>query len=233
MNTPLILRHADQMTGSVSAICYNTLMTTKWTKYTFVCNSECDALIEYTLKAGYTFNNESTFKCVCGSPTTVVSVVDATIDPMEKKEEKVDTIQDTYNPNLLITYKTIVNGNVEFVTDKVSDIEWSLKNAREDRKANEAMANRTNLLENMLSSYCQDNSDADMELITEIAEIFNIRLTKDITFTATINVSGTMTVDLTDETDLETMLTENLSVDAYSGDIEISNYSVDEVSEDY
>ena len=61
-------------------------METKWFKYSYVCTSECDALIEYTMKAGYT-PNETNIKCLCGGDTVRVSVVDATIAPNKERKE--------------------------------------------------------------------------------------------------------------------------------------------------
>jgi hypothetical protein len=62
-------------------------MMQNWFKYTWVCTSDCDALIEYTMKAGYTPNNNE-INCLCGSTATLLSVVNATIDTPDKKEEQ-------------------------------------------------------------------------------------------------------------------------------------------------
>ena len=51
----------------------------KWFKYTWVCLGECNALIEYTMRSGYT-PNDSNIKCLCGSTTTLISVEDSTVE---------------------------------------------------------------------------------------------------------------------------------------------------------
>jgi hypothetical protein len=117
-------------------------MTTKWTKYSFVCNSECDALIEYTLQAGYTFNDLAVIICACGSDTTCVSVEDATIQPNQTKEEQMESygatvtpmVSELYNPNALVTYKKIEGDTLSYPTEKVTDIEWALDQSRRNYK---------------------------------------------------------------------------------------------------
>lgn len=178
---------------------------------------------------------------VCWMALTDVSpvVYNSDINQPEQKEEKMETLTpETYNPNALVTYKKIAGTYAqpeapEYITDKVVDLEWKLDQGQISNNRNVELNNKVFKLENILSSYCQEATDPDMELITEIAELFDIRLTKDISFTGTMSFSGTVTVDLTEDFDLESLLGENLTVDAYSGDIEISDYSVEDVREDY
>jgi len=210
----------------------------KWNKYTYVC-SVCEALTEITIKEADEINDDNCLVCQIRS-MNLLSVVDATIYPITQKKEEtnMETLSTPYNPNLLVTYKKVAGTYAqpeapEYVTEKVTDIEWSLHNGRITREDNIKHTNNVNKLDNILSSYCQENEDADMELITEIANLFDIRLTKDISFNGTISFSGTVTVDLTEDFDLESLIQENISVDAYSGDIEISDYSVEDVREGY
>ena len=64
-----------------------------YSKYTFVCTGDCDALIEYTFKDGYGWpNGVMELTCPCGTPCTYLSVEDATIPPINQtKEEKMET----------------------------------------------------------------------------------------------------------------------------------------------
>jgi hypothetical protein len=156
-----------------------------------------------------------------------MSVVDATIYPTEKKEETMDTLSTEYNPNLLVTYKKIAGTYAapeapEYVTDKVTDIEWSLDRARRDAKQvlddyEKAVALEDIIKENYLES-------GDKETLLQIAELFNISLTKDVEFIATIEISGTVTVDLTDEDALQTLLENSINVSSYDGDLDVSDY---------
>lgn len=48
---------------------------TEWNKYSFVCNGDCEALLEFTFKDGFGFPASKVVepKCPCGSDTTYVS----------------------------------------------------------------------------------------------------------------------------------------------------------------
>lgn len=55
-------------------------MNDKYTKYTWVCTGDCDALIELTFKDGHGWpNGETSMTCPCGSNCALVSVLDGTI----------------------------------------------------------------------------------------------------------------------------------------------------------
>ena len=115
---------------------------TKYQKYTWVCTGDCDALIEYTLKDGYGWPaGVMNLTCRCNSNCTLLSVEDATIpytdtpltkgNEMETTETVTPAVPDTYNANLLVTYKVIKGySDAEYTTDKVASIEWDLHNGR-------------------------------------------------------------------------------------------------------
>jgi len=204
------------------------------TKYTYACDPDyCDCLIELTTsdKFGFpaTVNN---ITCPCGRVLEPLSVVTDTILPItEQKENSMDTIAEVYNPDLLVTYKRVTNGEVEFATDKVNHIEWELSQSRRNAERNAKMNDKVFTLENMLHTYCQEASSPDMAFITEIAELFDISLTKDIEVTGTISFSATVRVSLTDEYDIESMINDELSVSSYGGDVDVNDYSIEDVRE--
>jgi hypothetical protein len=209
-----------------------------WYKWDYVC-PDCDANIEMTAKSDG--HSHDSYCLKCAGDLVLMSVVDATIrNSTTEKEEPImeTTLTSTYNPSMLVTYKKIAGTYAspeapEYITEKVSDIEWSLHQGRVTNEKNIEHNNKVNKLENILSSYCQEATDPDMELIGEIANLFDIRLTKDISFSGSISFSGTVTVDLTEDFDLDELIQSNISVDAYNGDIEINDYSVEDVREDY
>ena len=216
-------------------------MTTKWTKYSFVCNSECDALIEYTLKAGYTFNDVTVIICACGSDTTCVSVEDATILPNQTKgNEMLDNLEsamdvsNSYNPNLLVTYKKIENDEVSYPTEKVTDIEWALDQSRRNYKNLTEKQNSWYTKESQLRTLLEEvyeDSD-DQESLARIAEIFDIPLTKEIEYTAWVRVDLTVEVELGGDVDaVEDFISQNLTVDSYDGLIQVNGYDVDRVEQ--
>jgi hypothetical protein len=100
-------------------------MTTKWNKYSYL-NTDNDCLIEVTHLEG---TEEKILHTPLNEPPYVLlSVVDATITPnYERKEmETTSTMPDTYNPNLLVTYKSIENYEATYPTIKVVDLEGKL-----------------------------------------------------------------------------------------------------------
>jgi hypothetical protein len=209
---------------------------TNYQKYTWVCTGDCDALIEYTIKDGYGWPaGEMNLTCRCNSYCTLLSVVDATIDPSTTtKEEQMDTttnaVPDTYNPDLLVTYKVIRGySDAEYATDKVTSIEWDLHNARQAQKQNGVLQDKINVAKDIIAEAYPDSQDQDT--LRSIAEALGIELTRTVEFTATIEVSGTIELDLLEDYDIEDEITDNLYVDSQSGRIEIGDQEVCHVRE--
>jgi hypothetical protein len=203
-----------------------------WFKYDYVC-SICDALIEITNKS----NIYKPHIC-CGKEATWLSVVDATISPITQKKEDTDmettiTIAETYNPNQLVTYKKITNGETEYKTEKVVDIEWLLDNSRRNNEKNIELNNKVFKLENVLTTYAQDADEDTLEVIREVADIFNIELTKEIEITGTMSFTATISVPLTEDYDVESIVNDNLQVSSWGGDVDVSDYSIEDVREAY
>ena len=194
-----------------------------WFKWDYVC-PYCDAHIEMTIKPNGHPHSEICPKCF--ERLTLMSVVDVTISPITtKKEDEMETLTnpaDIYNPNALVTYKKIVNGQAEYVTIKTVELDWDMNRARQDAKQvlndyEKAVALEDIIKENYLES-------GDQGTLLQIAELFNISLTKDVEFVATIEISGTVTVDLTDEDALQTLLENSINVSSYDGDLDVSDY---------
>ena len=213
-------------------------MTQNWFKYTYVC-SICDALIEITNKT----NVYAPHLC-CGHEAIWLSVVDATIQPTETKEEKMEETTDTYgatvtpavpesyNANLLVTYKVIRGySDPEYATEKVASLEWDLHNGRERQKENSLLHSKIDAVKEIISEAYTDSQDQDT--LRAIAEALNIELTKTVEFTATIEVTGTIDIDLLSEwdNDFDSEIEENLYVDSQAGNIEISEQYVTNVRE--
>lgn len=216
---------------------------TNYQKYTWICPSDCDALIEYTFKDGYGWPaGEMNLTCRCGASCILLSVDDATILPTTTKEEKMETTTIgsdalhspavAYDANQLVTYK-ILHGysDPEYTTSKVASLEWDLHNGRQAQKHNGVYQSKIDSVKSIIINSFPDSDDQDT--LTEIAEALGIELTKEITWEATIHVSGTMQVSLTDDYDFESELNDNLFVDSQHGDIEIGDYEVANVQEAY
>jgi hypothetical protein len=165
-------------------------------------------------------------------------VEDATIpytdSPLPTKEEQMDTttnaVPDTYNPDLLVTYKVIRGySDAEYATDKVTSIEWDLHNARQAQKQNGVLQDKINTAKDIIAEAYPDSQDQDT--LRSIAEALGIELTRTVEFTATIEVSGTIELDLLEDYDIEDEITDNLYVESQSGRIEIGDQEVCHVRE--
>jgi hypothetical protein len=218
---------------------------TKYQKYTWVCTSDCDALIEYTFKDGYGWPNGVTdLTCRCGTNCTLLSVEDATIpytdSPLPTEEEKMETtetsavtVPDTYNANLLVTYKVIHGySDATYETDKVASIEWSLHNGRESQKRVSLYLSKIDAVKEIICEAYADSGDQDT--LREIAEALDIELIKEVLFTASVEVSGTYSYNILEndyDLDLESEVTDALYADSNNGNITIDDTEVCNVRE--
>jgi hypothetical protein len=210
-------------------------------KYTFVCDpDECDCLIELTSSDGFGFpSGVMELTCPCGRKTTLLSVEHATIQPTETKEEQMETttpevtVPDTYNPNLLVTYKVIRGfSDAEYATDKVTSIEWDLHNARQAQKRNAVLQDKIDKVKEIICEAYADSQDQDT--LREIAEALDIELIKEVEFTASIEVTGTYSYNILEndyDMDLESEVTDALFADSNHGNIEIGDQEVCNVRE--
>jgi hypothetical protein len=164
----------------------------------------------------------------------------ATIQPTETKEEKMETtetsavvVPDTYNANLLVTYKVIKGySDPEYATDKVASIEWDLHNARQAQKHNAVLHDKIDRVKEIICEAYADSQDQDT--LREIAEALDIELIKEVEWTASIEVSGTYSYNILEndyELDLESDITDAIFADSHHGNIEINDQEVCNVRE--
>ena len=136
-----------------------------------------------------------------------------------------------YNPDQLVTYK-IIRGfsDEEYATDKVRNIEWELHNSRQNSKAVSTLQNKIGTVKDIISEAYADSDDQDT--LRAIAEALDIPLVKEIEWSATIEVSGTITVDLLEgDVDVEQEIYDNLYVESQNGNVEVCDTEVTNVRE--
>jgi len=136
-------------------------------------------------------------------------------------------VPEHYNPNQLVTYKVIDNGNATFPTVKVTDIEWDLYQNRNNTANLSQYISRVNQLENRLADYLDMDSE---EIIADICSIFGFNPTKEIEFEATATITGRVLIPLADlaDFDIDDM---DLTVyaDSHSHEVEV-DVEVDHIS---
>ena len=212
------------------------------TKYTFACDpDECDVLIELTSSDGFGFPSGVTeITCPCGRKPALLSVVNATIAPItQTKEEKMEDtttttpIPESYNSNLLVTYKVIRGySDAEYATDKVTSIEWDLHNGRQSQKRVTTLLSQIDAVKEIICEAYADSGDQDT--LRAIAEALSIELIKEVEFTASIEVTGTYSFNILEndyDMDLESEVTDALYADSNNGNIEIGDTEVCNVRE--
>jgi hypothetical protein len=199
----------------------------QWTKYTFTCDpDECDTMIEVTCD-NYGFpSGVMQITCPCGRKLDVLSVVDATITPSTTTKEEA---MDTTTPQVM-TLDWVENDVVSTKSYTESDVRhmvWQLKNLT--TKQNEWYRK-----ESQLRTFIHDNfeNSEDQESLTEIAEMFDIPLTKEIEYTAWVRVDLTVEVELGGDLDsVEDFISQNLTVDSYDSLMSVNNFDIDRVEE--
>ena len=142
------------------------------------------------------------------------------------------TVPESYNSNLLVTYKVIRGySDAEYATDKVVNLEWELHNGRTNSKLVQTLNSKINTVKDIITEAYGDSDD--QETLRSIAEALDIALTRDVEWSATIEVSGTMQLDLLadSDTDVEQEIYDNLYVDSQNGNIEIVDTEVCNVRE--
>ena len=213
------------------------------TKYTFACDpDECDVLIELTSSDGFGFPSGVTeITCPCGRKPVLLSVVNDTIAPItQTKEEKMEetttpavTVPDTYNANLLVTYKVIRGySDAEYATDKVASLEWDLHNGRQSQKTVGVLNGKIDSAKEIICEAYADSQDQDT--LREIAEALGIELIKEVEWSASIEVSGTYSFNILEndyDMDLESEITDAIFADSHHGNIEINDQEVCNVRE--
>jgi len=77
-----------------------------------------------------------------------------------------------------------------------------------------------------LTTYLTENYDDMGDHAVDIAEIFDISLTKEATFNVVMNVRVTVEVPLGDVDTVEDFISDNLSVESMDSDVQVEDYSV-------
>jgi hypothetical protein len=202
-----------------------------WTKYTFTCDpEECDTLIEVTCD-NYGFpSGVMQVTCPCGRKLDVLSVQDATIKSTTTEGSKMETPFSATIAPMTMKLEFVENDTTitkEYTESDVRHMVWQLKNLSE--KQNQ-WYKKESQLRTLLEEVYADSED--QESLGQVAEIFDVPLTKEVEFTAWVRVDMTVEVELGGDTDsIEDFISQNLTVDSYDSLIQVNNHEVDRVEE--
>ena len=137
-----------------------------------------------------------------------------------------------YNPNLLVTYKYIPGTyaapeSPTFMTDKVTQIEWDLHNAREVEKRLAEKRLDISWLEDQVGEWYDPNYTKE-DVLQAIIDHFGFNPTKEIQVCGTVNFSGTISIPYAEVEDFD-LSNVTIDVDLNSYDYE-ADLMVDDVS---
>ena len=202
-------------------------MTTNGTKYVFVCDpDECDTLIEITCVSGFDFpNGVIKHTCPCGREMSYISAIILSSE-QPTKEEKMETTTPQvmtldWVENDVVTNKTYTESDVRHMV-------WQLKNLT--TKQNEWFKKESQLRTLLEEVYADSD---DQESLTNIAEIFDVPLTKEVEYTAWVRVDMTVEVELGGDLGdaIEDFISSNLTIDSYDSLIQVTNHDIERVEE--
>jgi hypothetical protein len=203
-------------------------------KYIFACDPEhCDCLIELTSSDGFGFpSGVVEITCPCGRKPNLLSVQHATIQPTNERNtmENTTEVPTTYNANVLVQYKDITNGEVTFPIIKVTDLEYKLERIKtlEDHLSR-SQGTISKIIDNLtMEGWFNPNTDKD-EVLRDLCEILGHTPQQEMSWTATLTVSGTTLVNLdeVEDFDIRYHIGDNLSVDSNDFDTKVDSWDVD------
>ena len=201
-------------------------MTTNGTKYVFVCDpDECDTLIEVTCVSGFDFpNGVIKHTCPCGREMSYISATILTSEQPTKEEQMETTTPQTMKldwvENDIVTTK-------EYTESDVRHMVWQNKNLL--NKENQSFKKEAQL-RTLIEEVYADSSE--QEILSQIADIFDIPLTKEVEYTAWVRVDMTVEVELGGDVDsIEDFIAQNLTIDSYDSLISVNNHEIDRVEE--
>ena len=142
----------------------------------------------------------------------------------------------TYNPNLLVTYKSIKNGEVTYPTLKMNELEYELDSyRRQTERLNEAQSKINQIIDNLSADGWYNPNTEKSEVLNDLCEILGHEPKQSVTITATVNVEVTYDIPLEDVEDFDAryFLQDNLTIDSYNGDVIIESFDVEDAEMTY
>ena len=170
--------------------------------------------------------NDKTIKCP--NCRFMVSVPSDIIIPITTKKE--ETNMETLTPTQTITLTWQNNGIDETINYSELDVRSAIyNNKRLNEKMNEYYRKESQL-RTLLEEVYADSQDQDT--LSQIAEIFDVPLTKEVEVTIYVRVAATIEVDLAEgDYDIEDLISNQITVDAYGSELSINDFEIERVEE--
>lgn len=139
--------------------------------------------------------------------------------------ETTNVVPEHYNSNQLVTYKVIDGDSITYPTEKVVTIEYALDHARTLSKDNIKLRDKIDTLESELCDWLENETSTE-DIVSRICEIFGFNPTKEIEFEATVNVTGTLSVPLSQINEFDINDAIEVEVTSYGYDVD-ANADID------
>ena len=138
----------------------------------------------------------------------------------------------TYDANVLVTYKDIIDGVATYPTIKVNDLEWKLERIKGlERQLSMSNSQIGKIIDNLTAEgWYNPNTDKD-EVLRDLCEILGHTPQQEMSWSVTLTVAGTTLVNLdeVEDFDIRYHLGDNLSVDSNDFDTKVDSWDIDYV----
>ena len=147
---------------------------------------------------------------------------------------------ETYNPNLLVTYKSIKNGEATYPTLKVVQLETLIA---ENEFRNNQLSNRLQaqekqiglILNNLTADGWYSDSTDKAEILSDLCDILGHEPKQTVRITGTISFEVDYDIPLEELADFDAhyFLQDTLTLDAYNGDVVVESWTVEDHDVDW
>ena len=138
----------------------------------------------------------------------------------------------TYDANVLVTYKDIIDGVATYPTIKVNDLEWKLDRIKSlENQLSNSNSQIGKIIDNLtVEGWYNPNTDKD-EVLRDLCEILGHTPQQEMSWSVTLTVAGTTLVNLdeVEDFDIRYHLGDNLSVDSNDFDTKVDSWDIDYV----
>lgn len=141
------------------------------------------------------------------------------------------SMPETYNPNLLVTYKSITDGETTYPTIKVVNLEYQLDQVKYTEKQ---LMKNADLIKQITSKLTADewySSSVDKsDVLSDLCDILGHEPKQTLRITATVQVEAEYEcpLDEVEDFDAKYFLQDNLTVDSWHGDVVIDSFDVED-----
>jgi hypothetical protein len=154
---------------------------------------------------------------------------------INERNEMETNMAETYNPNLLVTYKSINNGEATYPTIKVVQLETLI--AESQYRVNQlssrlqAQEKQIGLILNKLTADEWYSTNVDKsEVLSDLCDILGHEPKQTVRLTGTIvfEVDYDIPLDEVENFDSHYFLQDNLTLDSFNGDVIVESWTVED-----